>query len=90
MRYKVKWRAEGEEPLQPEAYDSEDAAKARRGNCSPNTESVTIDIWNDDETGGSLPLPESKNGAKYQIRAPASEAASRVISCESSITCPRR
>jgi hypothetical protein len=51
MLYKVKWRADGEEPLQPEAFDSEDAAKARtRELLAKYGTRVTIDIWNNDET----------------------------------------
>ena len=51
MRYKVKWRADGEEPLQPEAFDSEAAAKARtRELLAKYSSRVTIGIWNDDET----------------------------------------
>lgn len=51
MRYKVKWRADGEEPLQPEAFDSEDAAKARtRELLAKYASRVTIGIWNEDET----------------------------------------
>ena len=51
MRLKVKWRAEGEEPLQPEAFDSDSAAKARaRELLAKYGSRVTIDIWNEDET----------------------------------------
>lgn len=51
MRYKVKWRAEGEEPLRPEAFDSEDAAKKRTRELRAKYGGrVVIDIWNDEET----------------------------------------
>jgi len=36
MRCKVKWRADGAGPLQPEMFDSFDTAKER--------------VWNEDET----------------------------------------
>ena len=51
MRLKVKWRAGGEEPLQPEGFDSENAAKARvRELFAKYGSQITIDIWNEDET----------------------------------------
>ena len=51
MRYKVKWRAEGEEPLQPELCDTIEQAKSRaRQLKSKYGERVTIDVWNEDET----------------------------------------
>ena len=51
MRLKVKWRADGEEPLQPESFDSENAAKAKvRELLAKYGSRITIDIWNEDET----------------------------------------
>ena len=51
MRCKVKWRAQGEEPLQPESFEAVEGAKARaRELIAKYGEHVTIDIWNDDET----------------------------------------
>jgi hypothetical protein len=51
MRYKVKWRAEGKEPLAPETFDTVDQAKARaRQLLATFDEHVTIDVWNEDET----------------------------------------
>jgi hypothetical protein len=51
MRYKVKWRAEGEEPLQPELFETVEQAKSRaRQLKSKYGERVTIDVWNEDET----------------------------------------
>jgi hypothetical protein len=51
MKYKVKWRAGGEEPLQPELFETVEVAKARaRDLQSKYGERVTIDVWNEDET----------------------------------------
>jgi hypothetical protein len=51
MRYKLKWRAGGDEPLQPEIFDTLDAAKRRaRELLARYGERATIDVWNDDET----------------------------------------
>ena len=51
MRYKVKWRAGGEEPLAPELFESDAPAKARARELLDKYGSrVTIDIWNEDET----------------------------------------
>lgn len=51
MRYKVKWRAGGQEPLQPEIFNTEDDAKARvRQLLEQFGDRATIDVWNEDET----------------------------------------
>lgn len=51
MRYKVKWRSESEQPLQPEVFDSEDTAKARtRELLTKYGSRMAIEIWNEDET----------------------------------------
>ena len=51
MRYKLKWRAHGTEPLTPETFDTEDQAKARaRELLAAQGTAVVIDVWNDDET----------------------------------------
>jgi hypothetical protein len=51
MRYKVKWRAGGEEPLSPEIFESEAPAKARvRELLGKYGTRITIDVWNEDET----------------------------------------
>lgn len=51
MRYKVKWRAGGQEPLQPEVFNSEGEAKVRaRQLLEQYGDRATIDIWNEDET----------------------------------------
>lgn len=51
MRYKVKWRAAGEEPLSPEVFDSDVPAKARARELLVKYGSrVVIDVWNEDET----------------------------------------
>jgi hypothetical protein len=51
MRYKVKWRAEGEEPLRPELFETIEQAKSRtRQLKSKYGERVTIDVWNEEET----------------------------------------
>jgi hypothetical protein len=51
MRLKIKWRADGEEPLQPEAFELETAAKARaRELLAKYGSGVTISVWNDAET----------------------------------------
>ena len=51
MHYKVKWRAAGEEPLLPEAFDSDASAKARaRELLAKYGSRVVIDVWNEDET----------------------------------------
>ena len=51
MRYKVKWRAEGKEPLKPEEFETLDAAKKRTRELRATYGSrIIIDIWNDEET----------------------------------------
>ena len=51
MKYKIKWRAAGEEPLQPEILETVEAAKARtRELISEYGQRVIIDVWNEDET----------------------------------------
>jgi hypothetical protein len=51
MKYKIKWRAAGEEPLQPEVFETVEAAKARvRELLAVHGQRVTIDVWNEDET----------------------------------------
>jgi len=51
MRYKLKWRAEGQEPLQPELYDTMEHTKSRARQLKLQYgERVTIDVWNEDET----------------------------------------
>ena len=51
MRYKIKWRANGDGPLQPEMVETLDQAKARsRELLATYAEKLTIDIWNEDET----------------------------------------
>jgi len=51
MRYKVKWRAEGEEPLLPELFESDAPAKARaRELLAKYGARIVIDVWNEDET----------------------------------------
>jgi hypothetical protein len=51
MIYKVKWRADGKEPLVPESCDSLEAAKKRaRELRAQYGSSVVMDIWNEDET----------------------------------------
>src|SRR4051812_556391 len=50
MRYKVKWRGGGDEPLTPETFDSEAAAKERaRDLLAKYGSEATVEIWNDDE-----------------------------------------
>jgi hypothetical protein len=51
MRYKVKWRAEDEEPLTPEIFKSDVPAKARALELLAKYGTrIVIDIWNEDET----------------------------------------
>jgi hypothetical protein len=51
MNYKVKWRAAGEEPLQPQVLENVEAAKRRvRELLAAHSQRVTIDVWNEDET----------------------------------------
>ena len=51
MRYKLKWRAGEEGPLQPEIFNTMDAAKMRaRQLLTEYGDRATIDIWNEDET----------------------------------------
>lgn len=51
MRYKLKWRTDGTEPLQPEIFDTMDAVKARvRALMAQYGERATIDLWNEEET----------------------------------------
>jgi hypothetical protein len=51
MRYKIKWRAGGDEPLSPEVCDGDAPAKARtRELLSKYGDRVTIEIWNELET----------------------------------------
>ena len=51
MRYKVKWRAEGEGPLSPELFESDAPAKARALQLIAKYGTrIVIDIWNEDET----------------------------------------
>ena len=51
MRCKVKWRANGEEPLEPEIFDNYDLAKARsRELLAKHGLRIAIDVWNEDET----------------------------------------
>ena len=51
MRYKVKWRAGGDEPLAPETFDTEAQAKQRaRQLMAQYGTRVIIDIWNEEET----------------------------------------
>jgi len=51
MLYKVKWRADGAGPWQPEAFDSFDTAKERVRKLLASYGSGTfIEVWNEDET----------------------------------------
>jgi hypothetical protein len=51
MRYKIKWRAGGEEPVAPEPFDGDEPAKARvRELIEKYGERATIEVWNDEET----------------------------------------
>jgi hypothetical protein len=51
MKYKIKWRAGGAERLQPETFDSVEAAKTRaRELLSEYGDRITIDVWNEHET----------------------------------------
>jgi len=51
MRYKVKWRADGEGPLSPEIFETDTLAKARaRELLAKYGTRLVIDIWNEDET----------------------------------------
>jgi hypothetical protein len=51
VRFRVKWRARGEEPLRPEEFMLESEAKARARELLVKYGSdATIDVWNDDET----------------------------------------
>ena len=55
MRYKIKWRAEGEEPLQPELFETVEQAKLRaRQLKSQYGERVTIDVRNETDTPEQL------------------------------------
>ena len=50
MRYKVKWRADGAGPWQPEAFDSFDTAKERVRKLLASYGSGTfIEVWNEDD-----------------------------------------
>jgi hypothetical protein len=51
MACKLKWRVEGAGPLTPETFNTEDQARARaRDLLALHRQSVTIDVWNEDET----------------------------------------
>ena len=51
MRYKVKWRADGAGPLQPETFDSFDTAKERvRNLLASHGSRASVEVWNEDET----------------------------------------
>ena len=51
MQYKVKWRADGAEPVQPESFSSIDQAKERaRELLLRYGDEATIAVWNEDET----------------------------------------
>jgi hypothetical protein len=51
MRHKVKWRAEGEEPLSPELFESDMPAKARAFELLAKYGTrIVIDVWNKDKT----------------------------------------
>jgi hypothetical protein len=51
MSYKLKWRANGKEPLQPETFEDFSAAKERaRLLLAEHGISATIEVWNADET----------------------------------------
>ena len=70
MRYKVKWRADGAGPWQPEAFDSFDTAKERVRKLLASYGSGTfIEVWNEDETwqiispGGAEEWSKAKSDA---------------------------
>lgn len=51
MRYKIKWRSDGQGPLKPEILDTVEATKARvRELLAQFGDGATIDVWNEDET----------------------------------------
>lgn len=50
MRFKVKWRTEGEGPLAPEVFESEDQAKERVRQLLAEHHGVVVDVWNEEET----------------------------------------
>jgi hypothetical protein len=51
MRYKVKWKAGGAGPLQPEVFDSFETAKERiRNLLASHGSQASIEVWNEDET----------------------------------------
>jgi len=51
MACKLKWRVNGTGPLKPESFNSDDRAKARaRELLAQHGASVTMDVWNEDET----------------------------------------
>ena len=51
MACKLKWRVDSAGPLSPETFDNDKQAKARaRELLALHGQSVTIDVWNDDET----------------------------------------
>jgi hypothetical protein len=50
VRFKVKWRTEGEGPLAPEVFESEDQAKERVRQLLAEHHGVVVDVWNEEET----------------------------------------
>ena len=51
MRYKLIWRVDDDFPASPEAFDGDEAVKARaRELLAKYRNSVKIDIWNEDQT----------------------------------------
>jgi hypothetical protein len=51
VRYKIKWRAGGEEPVSPEPFDGDATAKARvRELLNEYGKRATVEVWNEEET----------------------------------------
>lgn len=51
MRIKLKWKAGGEGPLQPEKFENEAEAKERvKQLLTKYGDRVTCDVWNEQET----------------------------------------
>jgi hypothetical protein len=50
VRFKVKWRREGQGPLAPEVFESEDQAKERVRQLLAEHQGVVVDVWNEEET----------------------------------------
>ena len=51
MRYKIRWRAGGQEPVVPDLFEDDRSAKAHvRDLCQKYGDQLTVEVWNEDET----------------------------------------